>query len=96
MKHKTITLILSALLDIEDFRFTFSLKHTYTEISFLRSSLSHIYYSPLYSELRSAFTLFSLWMHPSESIPSPYAMSSPVVRPQEWAPLAHDLRGCAA
>jgi hypothetical protein len=32
MKHKTITLILSALLDIEDFRFTFSFKHMYIAI----------------------------------------------------------------
>jgi hypothetical protein len=49
MKHKTITLILNAPLDIEDFRFTSSLKHLYTETSFFRSSLSHIYYSLLYS-----------------------------------------------
>jgi hypothetical protein len=49
MKHKTVTLISSALLDIEDFRLTFGFKHTYIVISLFRSSLSHIYYSLLYS-----------------------------------------------
>jgi hypothetical protein len=88
MKHKTITLISSALLDIEDLTFTSSFKHTYIAISFFRSSLSHIYYSRLYSEFRSPLTLFSLWTCPSESIPLPYPVSSLVVRPQGWAPLA--------
>jgi hypothetical protein len=96
MKQKTITLISSTLLDIEAFRFTFSFKHTYIAISFFRSSLSHIYYSRLYSELQSPLTLFSLWMHPSESIPLLCPVSSPVVRPQGWVPLARDLHGYAA
>jgi hypothetical protein len=60
----------------------------YIAISFFRSSLSHIYYSQLYSEFRYPLILFSLWTCPSESIPSPYPMSSLVVSPQGWAPLA--------
>jgi hypothetical protein len=93
MKHKAITLILSALLDIEQFIFTSGFKHTYTEISFYRSSLFHNYYSQLYSEFHSPLTLFSLWMHLLESIPSPYPMSSPVVRSQDLVPLVHNLHG---
>jgi hypothetical protein len=69
MKHKTITLILSALLDIEDFRFTSSFKHKYIAISFFRSSLFHTYYSQLYSKLCSPLTLFSLWTRLSDAFP---------------------------
>jgi hypothetical protein len=76
--------------------FKHSFKHLYIGVSFLRSSLSHTYYSRLYSELHSPLTLFFLWTHPSESVPLPCPMSSLVVRPQGWAPLVRDLCRYAA
>jgi hypothetical protein len=56
------------------------------EISFLRSSLFHIYYTRLYSVLHSSPTLSFLWMCPLETVPSPYLMNTPPHQSPHWAP----------
>jgi hypothetical protein len=68
--------------------FKHSFKYLYKDISFLRSSLSDIYYTLLYSVLRSPLTLSSLWMCPLESTPSPYLLRSHTVRPH----IGHQLQ----
>jgi hypothetical protein len=79
MKHKTITLILSALRQSKTLDLPLVL-NIYTQRSLSLDLVYPIFITPDYIQ-NFALPSFSLWMHPLESIPSPCPMSSLVVRP---------------